>query len=94
MAGCKFHQEKMKMSLLNPFVVLERKVGNRPGKLHYLKKLIPLRKVKRKCKECIYTHHLHIKTSKIFPYLLHLFWGAGGGLSILKYITLIMTFHS
>lgn len=36
------------MSLLNPFVVLERKVENRPGKLHYLKKANSIKKSEEK----------------------------------------------
>lgn len=47
MAGGRFHQEH-ENGPLNPFMVLERKVGNHTGRHYYFKKLIPAREVQRK----------------------------------------------
>ena len=47
MAGGRFHQEH-ENGPLNPFMVLERKVGNHTGRHYYFKKLIPAREVSRK----------------------------------------------
>lgn len=44
MAGGRFHQEH-ENGPLNPFMVLERKVGNHTGRHYYFKKLIPAREV-------------------------------------------------
>ena len=40
MAGGRFYQEN-ENDPFNPFMVLERKVGNHTGNHYYLKKLIP-----------------------------------------------------
>ena len=47
MAGGRFYQEH-ENGPLNPFMVLERKVGNHTGRHYYFKKLIPAREVQRK----------------------------------------------